>query len=173
MFIDPNKKYAATVEMEKGTKFEIELFADKTPMTVNNLVFLARQGFYYGLTFYRVPFNIFAKTGDPNGDGTGGPSYYFEDEFHPDLRHDASGWLPMANEGVPNTNGSRSYILTFSTTWEGGARTMESFTQSGAGQIGGRTPTSFLDAFNLDGSPKNCADAEAECRTVFGLSPRG
>ncbi len=108
MEIQENKKYEAHMETEKGT-LVIELFADKAPNTVNNFVFLSRQGFYDGVIFHRVINNFMAQGGDPTGMGSGGPGYRFEDEFHPDLKHDKPGVLSMANAG-PNTNGSQFFI---------------------------------------------------------------
>src|SRR3990172_5334110 len=108
MVIDPKKKYTATFKTEKGD-FDIELFADKAPKTVNNFVFLAREKFYDGVTFHRVINNFMAQGGDPTGTGSGGPGYKFADEFHPGLRHDGPGILSMANAG-PHTNGSQFFI---------------------------------------------------------------
>jgi cyclophilin family peptidyl-prolyl cis-trans isomerase len=108
MQIDPKKKYKAHMETDKGTMV-IELFADKAPKTVNNFVFLAREGFYEGVMFHRVISNFMAQGGDPTGRGSGGPGYRFQDEFHPGLRHDKRGILSMANAG-PNTNGSQFFI---------------------------------------------------------------
>ena len=108
MTIDPNKKYSAVFKTERGD-FTIELYADKAPRTVNNFVFLARDGFYDGVTFHRVIRNFMAQGGDPTGTGTGGPGYRFADEFHPALRHNSEGILSMANAG-PNTNGSQFFI---------------------------------------------------------------
>jgi len=106
--IDKSKTYTATFKTERGD-FVVELFADKTPVTVNNFVFLARDGFYDGVTFHRVIKGFMAQGGDPTGSGRGGPGYRFQDEFHPALRHDAAGILSMANAG-PNTNGSQFFI---------------------------------------------------------------
>src|ERR687891_1860797 len=108
MQIDQKKKYKAHMETDKGTMV-IELFADKAPKTVNNFVFLAREGFYEGIMFHRVISNFMAQGGDPTGRGSGGPGYKFEDEFHPSLRHDKQGILSMANAG-PGTNGSQFFI---------------------------------------------------------------
>jgi len=108
MTIDPKKKYKARMETDKGTMV-IELFADKTPKTVNNFVFLSREGFYDGIIFHRVIKDFMAQGGDPTGKGTGGPGYRFADEFHPSLKHDKPGILSMANAG-PNTNGSQFFI---------------------------------------------------------------
>ncbi len=106
--IDPEKSYTATFKTEKGD-IVIELFADKVPNTVNNFVFLAREGFYDDTTFHRVIDGFMAQGGDPTGTGTGGPGYRFADEFHASLRHDKAGILSMANAG-PNTNGSQFFI---------------------------------------------------------------
>jgi len=108
MQIDPKKKYKARMETDKGIMV-IELFADKAPKTVNNFVFLAREGFYEDIMFHRVISNFMVQGGDPTGRGSGGPGYKFEDEFHPSLRHDKQGILSMANAG-PNTNGSQFFI---------------------------------------------------------------
>src|SRR4030042_5341735 len=88
--IDPKKSYSAILHTEKGD-ITLLLFADKTPKTVNNFVFLARQGFYNGTKFHRVIANFMAQGGDPTGTGSGGPGYRFADEFHPSLRHDKPG----------------------------------------------------------------------------------
>ena len=108
MQIDPKKKYKAHIETDKGT-LVIELFADKTPKTVNNFVFLSREGFYDDVIFHRVINNFMVQGGDPTGTGMGGPGYKFEDEFHPSLRHNKQGILSMANAG-PGTNGSQFFI---------------------------------------------------------------
>jgi cyclophilin family peptidyl-prolyl cis-trans isomerase len=115
MQIDPAKRYTAVIETDKG-KMTIELFADKAPHTVNNFVFLAREGFYNGTIFHRVIADFMAQGGDPTGTGRGGPGYRFADEFHPDLKHDRPGRLSMANAG-PNTNGSQFFITHVPTPW--------------------------------------------------------
>ena len=115
MEIDPKKSYKAHMETEKG-EMVIDLFAAKTPKTVNNFVFLARQGFYDGVIFHRVIANFMAQGGDPTGTGTGGPGYKFQDEFDPSLKHDKPGVLSMANAG-PNTNGSQFFITHVPTPW--------------------------------------------------------
>ena len=118
MGIDPDKKYTATMELEKGGEVVVELFAKEAPNTVNNFVFLAREGFYDGVTFHRVIPGFMAQGGDPTGTGTGGPGYQFDDEFHPNARHDSPGVLSMANSGVRGgrgTNGSQ-FFITFTPT---------------------------------------------------------
>jgi len=115
MVIDPKKRYTATLSTDKGD-IVLELFADKTPRTVNNFVFLARQGFYDGTIFHRVIADFMAQGGDPTGTGSGGPGYRFTDEFHLSLKHDKPGVLSMANAG-PNTNGSQFFITHVPTPW--------------------------------------------------------
>jgi cyclophilin family peptidyl-prolyl cis-trans isomerase len=108
MIIDPKIKYSATISTDKGDMV-IELFANKTPRTVNNFVFLAREGYYDGTIFHRVIPDFMAQGGDPTGTGRGGPGYRFNDEFEPSLRHNKPGILSMANAG-PGTNGSQFFI---------------------------------------------------------------
>lgn len=143
--IDPSKKYRAVFNMERGRTFEVELFADKAPKTVNNFVFLAREGYYDGSTFHRVIPGFMAQGGDPTGTGMGDPGYEFDNEFHPDLRHSGPGMLAMANKGVKNgrgTNGGQFYV-TYSEQHR-------------------------LDGLNEDGSPKPCVQAGVSCHAVFG-----
>lgn len=114
MQIDPNKRYVAVFHTDKGD-FQVELFARQAPVTVNNFVFLAREGFYNGTTFHRVIRDFMAQGGDPTGTGTGGPGYKFNDEAGAlALKHDSAGILSMANAG-PNTNGSQ-FFITFGPT---------------------------------------------------------
>ena len=113
--IDTKKKYQATLSTEKGD-IVIDLFADKVPNTVNNFVFLARQGYYDGTIFHRVIADFMAQGGDPTGTGMGGPGYQFADEFDRSLKHDKPGVLSMANAG-PDTNGSQFFITHVPTPW--------------------------------------------------------
>jgi peptidyl-prolyl cis-trans isomerase B (cyclophilin B) len=106
MTIDTSKQYTATIETEKGN-LVLELFASDVPMTVNNFVFLARDGFYDGLTFHRVVPGFVVQGGCPIGDGTGGPGYRFDDEITEHTH--VTGALSMANSGT-NTNGSQFFI---------------------------------------------------------------
>lgn len=106
MAIDPAKSYTATIETEKGN-LVLDLFAADAPNTVNNFVFLAREGFYDGLTFHRVLPDFMAQGGDPLGTGMGDPGYKFADEFS--SHGHVTGALSMANSG-PNTNGSQFFI---------------------------------------------------------------
>lgn len=108
MTIDPGKNYSAAIETEKGT-IEISLHAADAPRTVNNFVFLAREGFYDGLVFHRVIADFMIQGGDPTGTGMGGPGYTFADEFKNNPRRHTAGALSMANAG-PDTNGSQFFI---------------------------------------------------------------
>lgn len=108
MTIDTSKQYFATVEMAKGGEFTIELYADKAPITVNSFVFLAREGFFNGVTFHRVLEGFMAQGGDPTGTGMGGPGYEFVNEDS-DLTFDKAGVVAMANAGR-DTNGSQFFI---------------------------------------------------------------
>ncbi|NPV75332.1 MAG: peptidylprolyl isomerase [Anaerolineae bacterium] len=115
MEIDPKKRYTATLKTDLG-EIVLDLFADKVPNTVNNFVFLARQGYYNGTIFHRVIKDFMAQGGDPTGTGMGGPGYRFADEFHPTLKHNQPGVLSMANAG-PGTNGSQFFITHVPTPW--------------------------------------------------------
>ena len=115
MKIDSKKTYTATLHTEKGD-INIHLHADKTPKTVNNFVFLAREGFYDGTIFHRVIKDFMVQGGDPTGSGRGGPGYHFADEFHPILRHAQPSILSMANAG-PGTNGSQFFVTLVPTPW--------------------------------------------------------
>ena len=108
MTIDLNKEYYATVKMVKGGEFVIQLLPDKAPITVNNFVFLAREGYYDGTTFHRVLADFMAQGGDPTGTGGGDPGYKFQNEDS-DLTFDKAGVVAMANAGR-DTNGSQFFI---------------------------------------------------------------
>ncbi|PHS16443.1 MAG: peptidylprolyl isomerase [Blastopirellula sp.] len=105
----------ATIETNKGI-IKVQLHEDKVPKTVANFEKLVADGFYDGLKFHRVLDNFMVQTGCPEGTGTGGPGYKFEDEFHPELKHSGPGVLSMANSG-PNTNGSQFFITHVETSW--------------------------------------------------------
>lgn len=105
--IDPNKQYTAVIETNKG-KLTLELFAKDVPKTVNNFVFLARDGFYDSVIFHRVIPGFMAQGGDPTGTGTGGPGYVFDNEIT-SHKH-VAGTLSMARTAQPNTNGSHFFI---------------------------------------------------------------
>ncbi len=105
----------ATFETARGT-IRVDLHDDKAPKTVANFAKLTGDGFYDGLKFHRVIEDFMIQGGCPQGTGTGGPGYKFEDEFHAELKHDGPGVLSMANSG-PNTNGSQFFITHVATPW--------------------------------------------------------
>ena len=124
MTIDPNAQFTATVRTNNGT-FTVELFASQAPITVNNFVFLARDGFYNGVTFHRVIPGFMIQAGDPSGTGAGGPGYQIQDEIVGVLVFDRPGILAMANQpGVPNSNGSQFFITVAATPNLNGAHTI-------------------------------------------------
>lgn len=108
MQIDPINKYRAVIETNRGV-IELELYPQHAPKTVNNFIFLTREGFYDDISFHRVISNFVIQGGDPTGTGRGGPGYRFEDEVKRNpLKHE-TGVISMANAG-PNTNGSQFFI---------------------------------------------------------------
>jgi peptidyl-prolyl cis-trans isomerase B (cyclophilin B) len=108
MQIDPQKNYQVNMKTDKGDIL-LELYPEHAPKTVNNFVFLVKEGYYDGVTFHRVIENFVIQGGDPTGTGTGGPGYQFGDEVKNNpLRHE-TGVISMANAG-PNTNGSQFFI---------------------------------------------------------------
>ena len=116
MQIDAGKSYQAKITTDRGT-IHVDLLASDAPETVNNFVFLAKDGFYDGVTFHRVIDDFMVQGGDPTGTGTGGPGYKFKDEKSAlKLRHEGPGTLSMANSG-PNTNGSQFFITHVQTDW--------------------------------------------------------
>jgi peptidyl-prolyl cis-trans isomerase B (cyclophilin B) len=129
MAIDPSKKYAATLETSRGT-IVVDLFAQDAPKTVNNFVFLARDGFYDGTAFHRVISDFMIQGGDPTGTGRGGPGYRFEDEIKGNPNKHKVGSLSMANAG-PNTNGSQFFITHVVTDWLNGKHTVFGQVRSG------------------------------------------
>ncbi len=120
--IDSAGKYKATFETSKGAVV-CELFAKDAPKTVNNFVFLAREGFYNGTVFHRVIADFMVQGGDPTGTGRGGPGYKFEDETKGNPNRHKVGSLSMANAG-PNTNGSQFFITHVVTDWLDGKHTV-------------------------------------------------
>ncbi len=122
MSIDPSKTFTATIETSKGT-IVVDLFAKDAPKTVNNFVFLVKDGFYDGTRFHRVIPDFMIQGGDPEGSGRGGPGYRFEDETKGNPNKHKVGSLSMANSG-PNTNGSQFFITHVVTNWLDGKHTV-------------------------------------------------
>jgi peptidyl-prolyl cis-trans isomerase B (cyclophilin B) len=129
MTIDPAKNYTATLETSRGT-IVVDLFPKDAPKTVNNFVFLAREGFYDGTVFHRVIPDFMIQGGDPEGSGRGGPGYRFEDETKNNPNKHKAGSLSMANAG-PNTNGSQFFITHVVTNWLDGKHTVFGQVRSG------------------------------------------
>ena len=119
---DTSNEILAEMNTSKGV-IHIRLYPQQAPVTVANFVNLAKRGFYDGLSFHRVIDNFMIQGGCPLGSGTGGPGYRFEDECHPELRHDTPGKLSMANSG-PSTNGSQFFITHVETPWLDGKHTV-------------------------------------------------
>ena len=122
MTINPDHKYTATIDTTKG-KIVAELFPKDAPLTVNNFVFLSREGFYNGIVFHRVVPNFMVQVGDPTGTGRGGPGYTFADEVGPGKPRHKVGSLSMANAG-PGTNGSQFFITHVQTDHLNGKHTV-------------------------------------------------
>jgi len=120
--IDTARTYSATLDTTRG-RIVVELFTKDAPKTVNNFVFLAREGFYDGTVFHRVIPDFMIQGGDPTGTGRGGPGYKFEDETKNNPNRHARGVLSMANAG-PNTNGSQFFITHVETSWLDGKHTV-------------------------------------------------
>lgn len=123
------EQLTATLETSKGN-IVLALEAQKTPLTVANFVNLIQRGYYDGVKFHRVIPNFMVQGGDPDGTGSGGPGYSFEDEFNPSLRHTGPGTLSMANRG-PATNGSQFFITHVATDWLDGKHTVFGHVTSG------------------------------------------
>jgi|TARA_B110000263_G_C15310748_1_gene513059 cyclophilin family peptidyl-prolyl cis-trans isomerase len=120
--LDTSKKYKAKINTEKG-EIIIHLYSDQTPITCENFINLAKDEYYNGTTFHRVIPGFMVQGGDPDGTGSGGPGYQFEDEFVSSLKHDSEGILSMANAG-PGTNGSQFFITLAPTPHLDGAHTV-------------------------------------------------
>jgi len=137
MTIDVNKQYFATFKMAKGGEFVVQLYPDKAPITVNSFVFLAREGFFNGITFHRVLEGFMAQGGDPTGTGMSGPGYQFVNEDS-DLTFDKPGVLAMANAGR-DTNGSQFFITFVPTEYLNGGYTIFGQVISGMDVVNGIT----------------------------------
>jgi len=134
---DNSSGASARIDTNRGP-IRLRLFDRVAPVTVANFANLARRGFYDGLSFHRVIPEFMVQGGCPQGTGTGGPGYRFEDECHPDVRHDAPGRLSMANAG-PGTNGSQFFITHVETGWLDGKHTV-------FGEVMGEEDQAVVDA---------------------------
>lgn len=147
MAIDPAKQYIATLHTEKG-EIVLQLYPDKAPMAVNSFIFLARQGWYDGITFHRVLPGFVAQSGDPSATGQGNPGYLFDNEIDPELKFDQAGVLGMANSG-PDTNGSQFFITYAPAPSLDGAYTIFGRVLSGMDVLEALTPRNPQPGVNL------------------------
>jgi len=147
MAIDTNKTYTATFDTSRG-RIVCELYAKDAPTTVNNFVFLAKEGFYNGTKFHRVIENFMIQGGDPTGTGRGGPGYKFEDELTNNARKHQVGSLSMANAG-PNTNGSQFFITHIATDWLNGKHTVFGQVTSGQDVVNAVQQGDTLDSVTI------------------------
>ena len=150
----------AVMKTNKGT-ITLDLYADKTPLTVANFVNLAQRGYYDGLKFHRVIPDFMIQGGCPIGTGTGGPGYKFEDEFHPTLKHDKPGILSMANAG-PATNGSQFFITHVETPWLDGNHTVFGCVVSSADQdvVNAIAQDDKIESITIDGDPSELLEQQ-------------
>ena len=141
----------ATFKTNKG-EINLELFTEKAPLTVANFVNLSKRGYYDGLKFHRVIPDFMIQGGCPQGSGTGGPGYQFNDEFHPKLRHNSAGVLSMANSG-PGTNGSQFFITHTETPHLDNAHTVFGLVIEDADQqvVNSITQNDIIESISIDG----------------------
>ena len=137
----------ATIRTNKG-EIRIQLHDDKVPKTVENFEKLVSQSFYDGLKFHRVIKDFMIQTGCPEGKGTGGPGYEFEDEFHGELKHDGPGVVSMANAG-PNTNGSQFFITHVKTDWLDGKHSVFGQVVEGQGVVDAIAQGDVMEQVNV------------------------
>ncbi len=149
--IDPEKEYTATVELDSGEQIVIELFPQSAPITVNNFVFLAQNGWYDDVMFHRVIPDFMAQTGDPSGTGAGGPGYTIPDEFDPELEFTGEGIVAMANAG-PDTGGSQWFITYAATPHLNGLHTIFGQVTEGMDAVKNITPRDPQDPNAAEGT---------------------
>ncbi len=152
----------AVFDTSKGN-IRVDLFADKAPVTVANFVNLVEKGFYNGLGFHRVIPDFMIQGGCPQGTGTGGPGYRFEDEFDASLRHDAPGKLSMANAG-PGTNGSQFFITHVPTPWLDDAHSIFGAVQGDDDQaiVNAVASGDSINAITIEGDTSAILEANAD-----------
>jgi peptidyl-prolyl cis-trans isomerase B (cyclophilin B) len=149
----------ATFDTDRGS-IKVELYPDKAPLTVANFVNLASRGFYDGLNFHRVIPDFMVQGGCPQGTGTGGPGYKFEDEAANGVRHER-GVLSMANAG-PNTNGSQFFITHVATPWLDGKHTVFGKVVDGLDTVDAVKQGDAIRSVKIDGDAEAVLAARAE-----------
>ena len=152
MSIDTSKTYTATIKTEKGD-IVLDLLADKAPVTVNSFIFLAKNGWYDGVTFHRVLADFVAQAGDPSGTGVGGPGYTIKDEIDANLKYDKEGVVGMAHSGA-NTNGSQFFITLAPQTALDGRYTIFAYVSQGMDVVRSLTQRDPNTAANLPDGDK-------------------
>ena len=150
----------ATFKTTKGD-INLELHAEKAPLTVANFVNLCKKGYYDGLKFHRVIPDFMIQGGCPLGTGTGGPGYQFKDEFHPTLRHDTAGVLSMANSG-PGSNGSQFFITHIETPWLDNNHTVFGtvITESDQKVVDSIAQNDVIESISIDGDLSNAPEIQ-------------
>ncbi len=150
----------ATFKTTKGD-INLELHAEKAPLTVANFVNLCKKGYYDGLKFHRVIPDFMIQGGCPLGTGTGGPGYQFKDEFHPTLRHDTAGVLSMANSG-PGSNGSQFFITHIETPWLDNNHTVFGtvITESDQKVVDSIAQNDVIESISIDGDLSNTPEIQ-------------
>lgn len=141
---------SAVITTNRG-EIHLDLYEEKTPVTVASFVNLAQRGFYDGLTFHRVIPDFMIQGGCPLGTGTGGPGYTFKDEFTPDLHHEGPGILSMANAG-PGTNGSQFFITHVETPWLDGKHTVFGRVTSGQDVVNAVEQGDSIEKIDIKGN---------------------
>ena len=149
----------AIFETPRGP-INVELYPDKAPLTVANFVNLAKRGFYNGLSFHRVIPDFMVQGGCPQGTGTGGPGYKFEDEIQNGVKHER-GVLSMANAG-PNTNGSQFFITHVPTPWLDGKHTVFGRVTSGLDAVDAVTGGDEITSVKIEGDADAALAAKAD-----------
>ena len=149
----------ATFDTDRGP-IKLELYPDKAPLTVANFVNLAKRGFYDGLNFHRVIADFMVQGCCPQGTGTGGPGYRFEDETNNGVRHER-GVLSMANAG-PNTNGSQFFITHVPTPWLDGKHTVFGKVTEGLDVVDAVKQGDLITKVTIEGDADAVLAAKAE-----------
>ena len=149
----------ANFDTDRGP-VRVELYPEKAPLTVANFVNLAKRGFYDGLNFHRVIKDFMIQGGCPQGTGTGGPGYKFEDEANNGVRHER-GVLSMANAG-PNTNGSQFFITHVATPWLDGKHTVFGKVVEGMDVVDKVAQGDKIKSLKIEGDADAALSAKAE-----------
>lgn len=149
-----------TINTSKGD-IKLTVYASKAPVTAASFLNLATRGFYDGIKFHRVIPDFMIQGGDPTGTGMGGPGYKFEDECSPDLKHDGSGVLSMANAG-PGTNGSQFFITHVATPWLNGKHTVFGKVEEGQDVVDSIAQGDVINSISIEGDTADLFTEQAD-----------